>query len=64
MSFIVAILVWWNTPLGEEHRRRSWLLFVKSFIIAFIVTFVFLYFTSDSGTDEVIENMIKGKPDF
>lgn len=64
MSLLVAILVWWNTPSNPDDKSRQPVLFIKSFLIAFAVTFAFLYFTSDSGTDEVITHMIKGQPDF
>ena len=69
MSTIVAILVWLNSPTkpyDEDSPRaiRSAATFIKAFLIAFLVTFAIFYFTSDSGTDEVIENIIKGKPDF
>lgn len=66
MSLIVAALVWWNSPVQdtEYNKGRSWSVFVKSFMVSFVITFAFLYFTSDSGTDEVMDNMIKGPPDF
>ena len=66
MSGIVAVLVWWNSPREstDEVRGRSWALFLKVYVLAFGITFTIFYFTSDSGTDEVIDNMIKGAPDF
>ena len=66
MSLIVAALVWWNSPVQDTEygRGRSIAVFIKAFVIAFIITFAFLYFTSDSGRDEVMDNMIKGPPDF
>lgn len=65
MSLIVAILVWFNSPHPPDGKTgKSVLVFVKAFIIAFFVTFGIFYFVSDSGTDEVIENIIKGRPDF
>ena len=63
MSLIVAVLVWWNSP-SEGEKSRSWATFLKAYAIAFVITFAIFYFTSDSGTDEVIDNMIKGAPDF
>jgi hypothetical protein len=63
MSLIVAILVWWNSPKNEQEGR-SLGIFIKAFVIAFVISFALLYFLSDSGTDEAIENMIKGPPDF
>jgi uncharacterized membrane protein len=68
MSLIVATLVWFNSPTtaDEEGQKtiRSAAVFIKAFLIAFLITFAIFYFVSDSGTDEVIENIIKGKPDF
>ena len=61
MSVIVGSLVWFNTP--ADHGR-SFAVFLKAFIITFFITFILFYFVSDAGTDEVIENIIKGKPDF
>lgn len=63
MSTIVAILVWWNSP-KQENKEKTFGIIIKAFIIAFIVCFSIFYFISDSGTDEAIENMIKGPPDF
>ena len=65
MSLIVATLVWFNSSSPSDGKPgKSVLVFVKAFIIAFFVTFGIFYFVSDSGTDEVIENIIKGRPDF
>ena len=68
MSLIVAVLVWFNSPhptdADDNKTVRSVALFAKAFIIAFFITFGIFYFVSDTGTDEVIENIIKGKPDF
>ena len=71
MSGIVATLVWWNAPREIDEtcvdiavKCRSWATFIRAYVISFIITFVIFYFTSDSGTDEVIDNMIKGLPDF
>lgn len=61
MSLVVAVLVWWNSP---KEDGRSWATFLKAYAIAFVITFTIFYFISDSGTDEVIDNMIKGAPDF
>lgn len=63
MSVIVGSLVWLNTPPNDQGRRTI-ATFIKAFIITFFITFVLFYFVSDPGTDEVIENIIKGKPDF
>jgi thymidylate kinase len=49
---------------SEGEQSRSWATFLKAYAIAFVITFAIFYFTSDSGTDEVIDNMIKGAPDF
>jgi hypothetical protein len=71
MSTLVAVLVWFNTPKattrGQEPASgvgKSVALFIKSFVVAFGVTFTIFYFTSETGTDEVIDNMIKGAPTF
>lgn len=67
MSLIVSILVWWNSPVSNEGntKGRSWMLFIKTFILSFAITFTLFYFTSDPNeADEVIQNMIKGVPDF
>lgn len=67
MSTIVATLVWFNSPSSDTESNgpsRSIAIFIKAFLIAFFVTFALFYFISDPGTDEVIDNMIKGKPDF
>lgn len=75
MSTLVAVLVWFNTPKattrGPEPASasasgvgKSVALFIKSFVVAFGVTFTIFYFTSETGTDEVIDNMIKGAPTF
>lgn len=63
MSTIVASLVWFNTDLDGDNSKGI-AIFIKSFLIAFFLTFTLFYFVSDPGTDEVIENIIKGRPDF
>jgi hypothetical protein len=67
MSTIVAVLVWFNTPKSkgrDDRTSKSIALFIKSFVVAFATTFTIFYFTSETGTDEVIDNMIKGAPKF
>jgi hypothetical protein len=64
MSSIVAVLVWMNSRQKDDTPGRSFAIFIKAFLIAFFVTFLLFYFLSDPGTDEVIDNIIKGKPDF
>lgn len=67
MSLIVSILVWWNSPATTDGdvKGKSWALFIKTFIISFAIVFTIFYFTSDPNeADEVIQNMIKGLPDF
>ena len=66
MSLIVASLVWLNAPLEATpySKGKSLVVFMKAFIISFFITFVIFYFTNDNGTDEVIDNIIKGKADF
>ena len=66
MSTIVAVLVWFNSTIpDDEHRHaRAVAIFIKAFLIAFFITFALFYFVSDPGTDEVIDNIIKGRPDF
>jgi hypothetical protein len=65
-SILVASIVWVNAPLEATPytRGKSVAVFGKAFLISFLVMFVFFYFTNTTGTDEVIENIIKGKPDF
>lgn len=66
LSLIVAILVYANTPLSPQHqdngRRMS--VAIKSFIIAFAITFAFAYFVGDDRNVDVVSHMIKGEPDF
>ena len=65
MSTIVAILVWFNTKKSESDAPSRYVaIFIKAFLIAFFITFTLFYFVSDPGTDEVIDNIIKGRPDF
>jgi hypothetical protein len=65
-SLLVAALVWFNAPLEATPytRGKSMTVFGKAFIIAFLVFFTLFYFTNDNGPDEVIANIIQGKPDF
>jgi len=66
MSSIVASLVWFNTEMidNENKNARAVAIFIKAFLITFFITFTLFYFVSDAGTDEVIDNIIKGRPDF
>jgi len=64
LSLLVTLLVWWNTPYNNFRDDGMTKVLLKTMIVSFVVVYILLYFLNDSGSDEVIDNIIKGKPDF
>lgn len=68
-STIVTVLVWLNTPVivynESQKKYQSVKILIRSFFVAFIVIFIYLYLTHDDKCgDDVLQNMIKSEPDF
>ena len=64
MSVLVSVLVWIFTPKRADESIKTSSLILKSLIISFGVTYAIFYFIGESGSDDVMDNIIKGEPDF
>lgn len=64
MSIIVTILVWIFTPKRKDEKVNTGSLMIKSLLISFGITYAIFYFLGESGSDDVMDNIIKGEPDF
>lgn len=67
VAVLVSVLVWLHVPkdsVVNNKRVSATTLVLKSFIISFIVAYAAFYFFGDSGSDDVLDNIITGEPDF
>lgn len=66
VATIVTILVWYHVPTidTKESKRKTISLIVKSFVISFGLSYAIFYFIGETGSEEVLDNVIKGDPDF
>lgn len=62
---MVSCLTWFNTPTtAKTERKQISSLLLRSFFISFCLSYAIFYFIGDSGSDEVLDNIILSEPDF
>jgi len=67
VSLLVSVLVWMHVPrqsVVNNKQVSSTNLVIKSFIVSFIASYAVFYFLGDTGSDDVLENVIQGEPNF
>lgn len=69
VGLMVSVLVWLHLPRDTsdpdvDPKKKTVSVIIKSFVVSFGVSYAIFYFLGDSGSDDVLENVIQGEPDF
>jgi hypothetical protein len=66
MASIVSVLVMFNTPQAPpgQPQPNRFNAFLKSFVLAFGITYAIFYFVGETGPDDAMSHIIKGEPNF
>lgn len=64
LSSLTTFMVWISIQEEIQSKIKKIKILIRTFLFSLVIMFIFVYFTTNDPTDDVIHNMNKGRPDF